>query len=69
MTPTGRLHPGDIVTLDVKTRQLSVSISEAEMKERLAGWKAPAPRYPRGVFAKYAATVSSASLGATTGTK
>jgi dihydroxy-acid dehydratase len=41
-------------------------LSDAEIKARLAKWKAPAPHYKTGVFAKYAALVSSASLGAIT---
>jgi dihydroxy-acid dehydratase len=41
-------------------------LSDAEIKARLAKWKAPAARYKTGVFAKYAALVSSASLGAIT---
>jgi dihydroxy-acid dehydratase len=45
---------------------LSIELSAAEIKARLAKWKAPAPQYKTGVFAKYAALVSSASLGAVT---
>jgi dihydroxy-acid dehydratase len=45
---------------------LSVELSDEEIKSRLAKWKAPAPHYKTGVFAKYAALVSSASLGAIT---
>jgi dihydroxy-acid dehydratase len=45
---------------------LSIELSDAEIKARLAKWKAPAPRYKSGVFAKYAALVGSASLGAIT---
>jgi dihydroxy-acid dehydratase len=67
--PIAVIRDGDIVTLDVKTRTLSVAVSEDEMKIRLASWKAPEPRYKKGVFAKYASTVKSASLGATTGPK
>jgi dihydroxy-acid dehydratase len=43
-----------------------VELSDSEIKARLAKWKAPAPRYKTGVFAKYAALVGSASLGAVT---
>ena len=44
-----------------------MEIPAAEMKKRLATWKAPKPRYTSGVFAKYAITVSNASEGAVTG--
>jgi dihydroxy-acid dehydratase len=43
-----------------------LNISDSEIKSRLAAWKKPAPRYTRGVLAKYARHVSSASLGAIT---
>jgi dihydroxy-acid dehydratase len=45
---------------------LCVELNDAEIKARMAKWKAPAPRYKTGVFAKYAALVGSASLGAIT---
>src|SRR6202162_1733985 len=61
------VHEGDIVHIDVETRRIDVEVGEAEIAARLAAWVPPAPRYPTGVFAKYAATVSSASLGAVTG--
>ncbi|MDO6746551.1 metallo-beta-lactamase [Gilvimarinus sp. 1_MG-2023] len=46
--------------------QITLNIPEAEIKARLAKWQAPAPRYTRGVLAKFAKTVSSASEGAVT---
>jgi dihydroxy-acid dehydratase len=61
------VHEGDIVHIDVPSRRIDVEVGEAEIAARLATWEPPAPRYPTGVFAKYAATVSSASLGAVTG--
>jgi len=64
--PIGALRNGDIVVLDVPKRLLEVEISDLEIKQRLAGTKPRAPRYPSGVFAKYAALVSSASDGAIT---
>jgi len=64
--PIGALRNGDIVVLDVHKRLLEVEISDLEIKQRLAGTKPRAPRYPSGVFAKYAALVSSASDGAIT---
>jgi dihydroxy-acid dehydratase len=60
------VQEGDIVEIDVDTRKLQVEISSAELVKRKQGWKAPAPRYARGVMAKYANTVSSASEGAVT---
>jgi len=64
--PIAAVRDGDTITFDLPQRTLSVEISEAEMQRRLAGWKAPKPRYTHGVFAKYAALVSSSSLGAIT---
>jgi dihydroxy-acid dehydratase len=60
------VHEGDTIEIDVATRKLQVDIAPAELARRRAGWKAPAPRYARGVMAKYANTVSSASEGAVT---
>jgi dihydroxy-acid dehydratase len=64
--PIAAIRDGDLVTFDVPARKLTVDISEQELAERLARWRPPAPRYPSGVFAKYAALVSSASQGAVT---
>ena len=60
------IHEGDHITIDTKTRKLELEISDAEIARRLSHWKAPAPRYSTGVFAKYAALVSSAAEGAVT---
>jgi dihydroxy-acid dehydratase len=65
--PIAAVRDGDIVNFDVKKRLLQVEISDDVLRERMAQWKAPQPRYPKGVFAKYAALVSSASQGAITG--
>jgi len=65
--PIAAVRDGDIVTFDVKKRLLEVEISDEVLRQRMAQWKAPQPRYPKGVFAKYAALVSSASQGAITG--
>jgi len=62
--PIGLLRDGDIITLDVRARRLDV---DANLEERRAQWKPPAPRYKSGVMAKYAKLVSSASEGAVTG--
>jgi dihydroxy-acid dehydratase len=61
------VRDGDIVSIDVAARRIDVDLEDAEIAARLAAWKPPAPRYATGVFAKYAASVSSASLGAVTG--
>ena len=60
------LEEGDVVVLDVEARSLSVELSDDELAARLCDWRPPAPHYTSGVFAKYAALVSSASEGAVT---
>jgi dihydroxy-acid dehydratase len=62
----GLLEEGDIVVIDVVNRRIDVELTDDQIRERRAAWKVPAPRYESGIMAKYAATVSSASLGATT---
>jgi dihydroxy-acid dehydratase len=64
--PIAALRPGDIINIDVKGRRLDMEVPAAEIKKRLASWKAPKPRYTTGVFAKYVALVSNASAGAVT---
>jgi dihydroxy-acid dehydratase len=64
--PIAAVREGDMIHIDVNQRVLEIEISDAEIKQRMAGWKAPQPRYPTGVFAKYAALVTSASEGAIT---
>ena len=64
--PICALRDGDIVRFDVKKQILEVEISPDVLRQRMAEWKAPKPRYATGVFAKYAALVSSASQGAIT---
>ncbi len=64
--PIAALRDGDVVVFDVAARRLDVQLSDVEIQARLATWTPPAPRYARGVMAKYANTVSSASLGAVT---
>jgi len=64
--PISILRDGDVIEIDVQARELRVNFSDEEIEKRLADWQAPAPRYPSGVFAKYAASVSSASEGAVT---
>jgi dihydroxy-acid dehydratase len=64
--PIAALREGDTVTFDVENRTLSVALSDDEIEGRLEEWQDPVPRYDTGVFAKYAALVSSASEGAIT---
>jgi len=64
--PIAALRDGDVVVVDVEARELRVELSDDELAARLAAWRPPAPRYSQGVFAKYAALVSSASEGAVT---
>jgi len=64
--PIAALHEGDTVHIDVNQRTLEVELSDSTLRQRLAAWKPMPPRYPSGVFAKYAALVSSASQGAIT---
>ena len=64
--PIGLIKTGDRITIDAKSRTLTSDISQAEFTRRKAQWKAPKPKYKRGVLAKYAALVSSASTGAIT---
>src|SRR5438477_1173782 len=59
--PIAALREGDTIVFDLPKRLLDVELSDAEIRNRLAQWKAPPPRYATGVFAKYAALVSSAS--------
>ncbi len=64
--PLAIVKDGDRITIDAQKRAIDLNIPEAEIKSRLKAWKKPAPRYTRGVLAKYAKHVSSASLGAIT---
>ncbi len=64
--PLAAVRDGDRIEIDVEARELRIKLSDGEIKKRLTDWTAPAPRYTSGVFAKYAASVSSASEGAIT---
>ena len=64
--PIAAVEEGDPISFDVEQRRLDLEVSEATLRERLARWRAPAPRYTSGVFAKYVALVSSAAEGAVT---
>ena len=58
------VHEGDSITIDAHTLSLRLNISDAEIARRRAAWAPPAPRYTRGVLAKFARNASSASSGA-----
>ena len=58
------VHEGDPITIDAHQLLLQVNVTDAELARRRAGWKAPAPRYTRGVQAKFAFNAASASKGA-----
>ena len=62
----GLVKNGDTITIDAEKRELTLEITGKEMAARRKAWKKPAPRYTRGVLAKYAAHVTSASFGAVT---
>jgi dihydroxy-acid dehydratase len=64
--PIAALRDGDTIVFDIPKRTLSVELTDAEIRQRLATWKAPKPRFTSGVMAKYAYLVSSSSLGAVT---
>ncbi|CAN5292059.1 dihydroxy-acid dehydratase [soil metagenome] len=64
--PLAAVAEGDVIEIDVGARELRVQLSDEEIAKRLADWTAPPHRYNKGVFAKYAASVSSASRGAVT---
>ncbi|AYC33028.1 dihydroxy-acid dehydratase [Pseudomonas cavernae] len=64
--PIALIENGDKITIDAETRQITVAVSDAELAERKTRWVRPEPLYKRGVLAKYANTVSSASEGAVT---
>jgi dihydroxy-acid dehydratase len=64
--PIAVIKNGDPITIDAEKRQITLNIPAKELAARLKAWKQPKPRYTRGVLAKYAKLVSSASLGAVT---
>jgi dihydroxy-acid dehydratase len=64
--PIALIEDGDRITIDAETRQITVDVSDAELAERKTRWVRPESKYKRGVLAKYAKTVSSASEGAVT---
>jgi dihydroxy-acid dehydratase len=64
--PIAAVREGDTITFDIPNRKLTLNVPDEEIAARLATFVAPAPRYKRGVFFKYANSVSSASEGAVT---
>jgi len=64
--PLALVRNGDPIEIDALKHQLTLGVPAAEIKKRRAKWKQPKPRYRRGVLAKYAAHVTTASLGAVT---
>lgn len=62
----GLVHEGDSITIDATQLLLQINVSDEELATRRAAWKAPEPRYKRGVLGKYAKIVSSSSKGAVT---
>ncbi len=60
------VHEGDRITIDAHTKRIDLHVDDAELARRRAVWTAPAPRYTRGVLAKYMQLVSTASIGAIT---
>jgi dihydroxy-acid dehydratase len=60
------VQEGDSITIDAPDRQLQLNVSDEELTRRRVNWQPPAPRYTKGVLAKYAKLVSSSSLGAVT---
>jgi len=64
--PIAAVRDGDTITIDIEAGKLELHVSDDEIAERLRAWRKPKPNYTTGVFAKYAALVSSASEGAVT---
>ena len=62
----GLVNTGDRISIDAVSREITLHVDEAELATRRANWTRPAPKYTRGVLAKYARLVSSASTGALT---
>jgi dihydroxy-acid dehydratase len=64
--PLAAVEDGDQITIDSQTKRVDVQLSDEELDRRLRNWKRPEPRATRGLLAKYARLVSSASVGAIT---
>ena len=64
--PIAIIEDGDMITIDAENNEINLGVSAAEIEQRLRAWTAPKPNVQRGVLAKYAKTVGSASAGAIT---
>jgi len=64
--PIAVVRDGDPISIDAESNKITLELSDNEIETRLAEWEKPSPRYKRGVLAKYAASVASASEGAVT---
>ncbi|MCK4834334.1 MAG: dihydroxy-acid dehydratase, partial [Gammaproteobacteria bacterium] len=64
--PIAIIEDGDGITIDAENRTLNLDVPQQEIDARLSQWQAPAPKENRGILAKYARLVSSASEGAVT---
>lgn len=62
----GLVRNGDIISIDLQKREINIKVSNSELDKRKTGWKAPGIKYKKGVLAKYAKLVGSASSGAVT---
>ncbi len=64
--PIAAIREGDMVVMDIENRRIDIEVSDEDIAERLKSWKAPEPRYKKGVLAKYASLVTQANEGAVT---
>jgi dihydroxy-acid dehydratase len=64
--PIAAVRDGDTIEFDIDGRRLQLDLSQEEIERRVSEWESPPPRYTKGVMAKYARSVSSASEGAIT---
>jgi dihydroxy-acid dehydratase len=64
--PIAAVRDGDMIVFDIPKRELRVDLSDEELQARMKNWQTPAPNSPRGVFRKYAESVTSAARGAVT---
>jgi dihydroxy-acid dehydratase len=64
--PIAAVHEGDIIHIDIPNRKITLEVPQSEIVKRLDAWTAPEPRFARGIFRKYADSVTSAAQGAVT---
>ncbi|MFN9390050.1 MAG: dihydroxy-acid dehydratase [Betaproteobacteria bacterium] len=64
--PIGLVRDGDLITIDAHKQSITVAVSDEDLARRRAAWQAPAPKYTRGLMAKYVKLVSTSSRGAVT---